>query len=255
MKTIIIGSGNVATVLGKKILKAGHQILQLASKNEIHAANVGKLFNCDYTSSLLTINKEADLYIIAISDTALMELDQYLFLNNKLTVHTAGAVSKDVLKKISSNYGVLYPLQSIKKNMADTTEIPLLVDANSEENRSLIYDFAKSISDKVDVTNDEQRLKLHVAAIIVNNFINHLYTLANEFCEKEKVDFKLLLPLIKETSDRLMYAKPSEMQTGPAVRNDDITISKHLDQLKKYPALTDFYKQFTKSIREFYPSK
>lgn len=254
MKTIIIGSGNVATVLGKKILKAGHQILQVASKSEKHAANLGNLLNCVYTSSLLTINNNADLYIVAISDTALIELDKNLFINNKLIVHTAGSVSRNILKNISKNYGVLYPLQSIKKDMLETTEIPLLVDANSEDNLTLIYDFAKTISDNVDITNDEQRLKLHVAAIIVNNFTNHLYTLAKNFCDKENADFKLLLPLIKETSDRLKYAAPAETQTGPAIRNDDITISKHLEQLKNYPAITDLYKQFTKNIQQFYKS-
>jgi predicted short-subunit dehydrogenase-like oxidoreductase (DUF2520 family) len=252
MKTIIFGSGNVATILGKKIQQAGHQVLQIVSRNDKHAANLSKLLNCAYTTSILSINKSADLYVFAISDTALTELDKNLNLNNKLIVHTAGSVPMDVLKNCSKNYGVLYPLQSIKKDMIETTEIPFLVDGNTGDNLTLIYDFAKTLSENVQIADDNKRLKLHVAAIVVNNFTNHLYTLAQDFCEKEQVDFKLLLPLIKETSERLMYAQPSKMQTGPAIRNDDITITKHLEQLENYPSLINLYKLFTENIKQFY---
>ncbi|MEJ0101166.1 MAG: DUF2520 domain-containing protein [Bacteroidota bacterium] len=46
--------------------------------------------------------------------------------------------------------------------------------------------------------NDE-RVKLHVAAIFVSNFTNYLYILAEEYCRREGIDFKLLQPLIEET--------------------------------------------------------
>jgi len=248
MKIGIIGSGNVATVLGRKILKAGHEIIQIISRNEVHAQLLAKELKCGYASTFNALSCDADLYIVAISDGSLWDLNKHLFLDKKLIVHTAGSVSKNVLQNISKNYGVLYPLQSLRKENEKIAEIPLLVDANTEENLTLIYDFAKTISDNVKNSTDEERLKLHVGAIIVNNFTNHLYALTEDYCKNENVDFKLLLPLIKETSSRLQSFSPSELQTGPAVRNDKLTIEKHLVLLKDYPALKKIYEIMTASI-------
>jgi len=248
MKIGIIGSGNVATVMGRKVSKAGHKIIQVISRNEGHAQLLAKELNCGYASSFDDLNRDGDLYMVAISDSSLLELDKHLSLEKKMIVHTAGSVSKNVLGKISKNYGVLYPLQSLRKENENIPEIPLLVDANTAENLTLIYDFAKTISNDVRHSNDEERLKLHVGAIIVNNFTNHLYALTENYCKKENVDFKLLLPLINETASRLHFFSPTELQTGPAARNDKLTIEKHLALLKDHPALKRIYELMTESI-------
>jgi predicted short-subunit dehydrogenase-like oxidoreductase (DUF2520 family) len=132
--------------------------------------------------------------------------------------------------------------------MEYTNDIPLLIDGNTEETITLIEDFAKTISTNVTKANDEQRLKLHIAAVVVSNFTNHLYKLAEDFCKNEKVDFTLLAPLIKETAERIQHASPADVQTGPAVRNDIFTIEKHLRILSDHPALKYIYIKLTDSI-------
>ena len=42
MKVVLVGSGNVATVLGKVIHNAGHEIVQVLSRNENHAKELAK---------------------------------------------------------------------------------------------------------------------------------------------------------------------------------------------------------------------
>jgi len=100
------------------------------------------------------------------------------------------------------------------------------------------------------VAGSEERLKLHVAAVIVNNFPNHLFSLAEQFCRKEKLDFRQLLPLITETVQRLKTSSPSETQTGPAFRNDGETLQRHLEILKNHPQLLHIYKVMTESIKQ-----
>lgn len=233
MKTGLLGTGNVATVLYKKIQEAGHPV-------------------CMYgRDSFHEIDRTADLYIIAISDNALYDLP--LRLDDKLVVHTAGSVSKEVLQHVSSNYGVLYPLQSLRKESIPSTGIPLLVDANTEANTETLIRFAQSLSSQVMVADDTQRMKLHVAAVVASNFTNHLYTLAETYCKKENLDFRLLYPLILETAQRIQLFSPAQMQTGPAARNDEVTIAKHLSLLQSYPALQQLYRQLTESIQEMSP--
>ena len=250
MKVVIIGTGNVASVLGRKIKQTAHQLVQVAGRNALHAEKLGNLLEAAFTTIPTTIQKQADLYIVAISDDALSTVGDWLQLDKKLVVHTAGSVSKNVLGRVSKNYGVLYPLQSLRAVVNVLPEIPFLVDGNTADDLALIRDFALDLSDKVEVADDEGRLKLHVAAVIVNNFSNHLYALAEEFCNKERLPFQLLLPLIQETADRLSYLSPMEAQTGPALRGDHSTITKQLEILNAHPGLKKIYELMTASIRE-----
>jgi predicted short-subunit dehydrogenase-like oxidoreductase (DUF2520 family) len=248
MKVVIIGSGNVATVLGRLIKKAGHDIVQVFSRDIVHANILAKELQCNSTDSAAQIDKNAGLYLFALSDSALHDLDNTFHFGNKIVVHTAGSVSKDVFKNVSLNYGVIYPLQSLRKEIKTTSKIPLLVDANSDETLESISAFAKTISPIVYETTDEQRYKLHVAAVVVNNFTNHLFALTADYCKEEEVDFSMLFPLINETVDRIRIYSPHDMQTGPAIRNDTVTLDKHFKWLSNYPRLKYIYIKMTESI-------
>ncbi len=250
MQIVIIGSGNVATVLGRLFKGHGHEIVQVMSRNVHHAKLLAEKLNCSYAGYDEKLNESAGLYLLAIADTALQELNKSINLGNKLIVHTAGSVSIEVLKNMSHNYGVLYPLQSLRKEMDYPAPIPFLIDGNTADTITLIEDFAHTVSSNVTKANDEQRLKLHVSAVIVSNFTNHLYALAESFCKNEQVDFNLLAPLIKETAERAANYSPALMQTGPAIRNDIFTIEKHLRLLNDYPQLRNIYIRLSESIME-----
>jgi predicted short-subunit dehydrogenase-like oxidoreductase (DUF2520 family) len=253
MRVVIIGSGNAAHVLGKKIKEADHEIIQVVSRNLSHAEELADALDSE-SGSLDGVTANGEIYLLAISDSALPDFHQKLQLKHGIALHAAGSVSIKVLEKISPNHGVLYPLQSLRAEMQHTPEIPLLVDGNTPETLKLVEDFAETISSKVMRANDEQRLKLHIAAVIANNFINHLYTLTQSFCRKEKVDFSMLEPLIIETSERLMNYSPEKLQTGPAMRNDLDTINRHLEVLAAYPSLQKIYAFFSNNIQQFYSS-
>ena len=108
------------------------------------------------------------------------------------------------------------------------------------------------ISDNISIGDDDQRLKMHLAAIISNNFVNHLYSLAELFCQENKLDFKQLLPIIHETANRIDNYSPSMLQTGPAIRDDSSTIQKHMELLSSQPELQKLYASITDSIQQFY---
>jgi predicted short-subunit dehydrogenase-like oxidoreductase (DUF2520 family) len=248
MRIVIIGSGNVASVLGRLFKKNGHEIIQVVSRNMEHAKILADELNCRFTDNNGNIETDAALYLVAVSDSALYDLNSNIHLGNKLVLHSAGSVSKDVLKDISVNYGVLYPLQSLRKEMQYADDIPFLIDGNTEETKTLAEDFAKTLSANVTKATDEERLKLHVAAVIVSNFTNHLYALAEEFCKNERIDFQLLAPLIKETAGRVETISPTKAQTGPAARNDIFTLDKHIRLLADHPKLKYIYLKLTDSI-------
>ena len=134
--------------------------------------------------------------------------------------------------------------------MNERPEIPVFIDASDEVAKKKLEELARSISqDHVIIAGDNERLRMHIAAVIVSNFVNHLYALAEDFCKNEGLDFKQLLPLIAETATRLMNTSPSETQTGPAIRNDEPTLQQHLAFLEKYPQIKKIYEVMTDSIR------
>jgi predicted short-subunit dehydrogenase-like oxidoreductase (DUF2520 family) len=248
MRIVIIGSGNVATVLGRLFKKNNHQVIQVMSRHTPNAKILADELGCAYTNYDGVTDMSADLYVVAIKDSILFDLNKSFHLGNKLIVHTAGSITKDVLQDISTNYGVLYPLQSLRKEIETVPEIPFFIEGNNEESTVLLEDFAKTLSPVVRRTTDEVRLKLHVAGVVVSNFTNHLYSVTEDFCQKENIDFKILLPLMKETVARIATFSPKEVQTGPAVRNDVFTLDKHLRLLSAHPKLKYLYLKLTDSI-------
>jgi predicted short-subunit dehydrogenase-like oxidoreductase (DUF2520 family) len=254
MKVVIIGSGNVATALGNRIITAGHRILQVAGRNAATVTLLAAEWNCRYATDWKAIDGEADIYIVALADSALPGLGNVVSLPGRLVLHTAGALSVDTLRGVTDHAGVLYPLQSFRSGSGAPPEFPLLVDAAIPEDLPLIMAFASSLARQVVHANDTARLKLHVAAVLVNNFTNHLYTLAADFCHSENVDFSLLLPLIHETAQRIERFPPQDMQTGPALRGDAVTLEKHLRTISNYKNISEVYKLFTILIEEYYRS-
>jgi predicted short-subunit dehydrogenase-like oxidoreductase (DUF2520 family) len=255
MNVVLIGSGNVSTVLGRLIKSAGHTLTEVVSRNKTNAQSLATELNAEAQTNIAAITKNSDIYIIAVSDNAIETIAEEMQLKNKIVVHTSGAVSKNVLQNISEHFGVLYPLQSLRKESEHIPEIPLLIDGNTQETIQMIETFAETISKKIFHANDEQRLKLHLSAVVVSNFTNHLYTLAAEYCKKEGTDFSLLVPLIEEVAERVREYEPKLMQTGPAIRNDTVTIQKHLELLSNHPQLRNVYEEMTKSIERFYQLK
>lgn len=250
MDIVIIGSGNVATVLGKKFKAAGHTILQVVSRNAKAATELAYQWDTESSNYFSVINKNADVYIIAVNDDAIETVIAEIKLPGKVIAHTAASMPKDILKNVSEHYGVFYPLQSLRKEMTKLPEMPLFVEGIDDKTNSVLTKLAQSISpDHVIVSTEGEREKMHVAAVVVNNFTNHLYALTENFCKKEGLNFKELIPLIEETVNRLKTNSPNETQTGPAAREDNETIKKHLGLLENHPQLKKIYETLTESIR------
>jgi len=255
MDVVVIGSGNIAQYFCEKCHIVGHKVLQVVARNPQRGNFLAELCNSSYAQDFNNINRSANIYIISVSDNAISRVVEFLKPTNGLIVHTAGTVSKDILKAFSNNYGVLYPLQSIVPSNHVKSDFPFLIDANSSESLIQLKKFTNTFSNNIVEASDEYRKKIHLAAVIANNFTNHLFTLTKQYCIEQQVSFDLLLPLLEETVQRLKFAEPSNWQTGPAIRNDIATIDKHVEILKDNKSLQNFYTLMTESIQTFYKTK
>jgi predicted short-subunit dehydrogenase-like oxidoreductase (DUF2520 family) len=224
----IIGNGNVATHLVRAFLKV----------DSIHVAQIN--------SRKLENTPKADITILAVADDAIAEISSQI--KNSLVIHTSGSFSMHDLKN-SKNKGVFYMLQTFSKDKEiDFSKVPFCLETENKADYLLLEKLAKLIGVKIYAINSEQRKALHVAAVFVNNFTNHLYKIGNDICEENKVPFEILYPLIDETAQKIKILSPQKAQTGPAVRNDDKTVENHLELLTKEQQ--QVYQMITKSIKD-----
>jgi len=247
-KITFIGSGNVAQHLIQAFLgNPGIIIQQLFVRNASKAILVDADIEVILDWSQLT---PADMFIIAVSDDAIAEVSANFPLKNQFVVHTSGSVS---LEQISNHNrrGVFYPLQTFTKGKEiDFKEIPICIESEFSADLEILQKISKLISDKTFIINSQQRKSLHVAAVFVNNFVNHLYQIGSEICQENQVPFSILEALIAETASKIKTLTPFEAQTGPAKRNDQWTIDSHLKFLKSDKTTQSIYKLLTQSIQE-----
>lgn len=249
MNIVILGSGNIATHLGRAFKMAGQDILQVWSRDIAHASSLADTLAAEAIDNMFDLDRSADLFIIAVKDEAIREIALELKLSDQLLVHTSGSTGLSALEGASSKIGVFYPLQTFSKiKSVDFRQIPIIIEANSPEVLSSIRAIADRLSEKVIELNSEQRKTIHVAAVFACNFTNHLFGLAQELLEEKGLDYELLKPLIEETLSKIEMNDPVSVQTGPAIREDKATIQAHLELLKHNTALSELYTKLSQSI-------
>jgi predicted short-subunit dehydrogenase-like oxidoreductase (DUF2520 family) len=245
-----MGAGNLAWHLGHYCLQAGIQVAQVYNRTPDSGEFLAAALNTSYTCLPDRVKRDADLYILAVSDDAIATLlNTGMFKNGQLVVHTAGSVSMDIFSEKASNYGVLYPLMTFTKGtLVDAGQVPWYIEANSAESLKSIHDFALKLSEKVYAVDSKQRVYLHLAAVIASNFTNHMFALAEKVLKERNLSFELLEPLIQETVAKAFSMSPLQAQTGPAIRNNHEVIQKHLALLEVHPETRKLYKVITESI-------
>lgn len=247
LKVVVIGSGNVAQHLIQVFQKPGEvKLVQVFARHTEQLAGI--IPPAKVTATMNNI-AQADIYIISVSDNAVEEVSSQLPFANRLVVHTSGSMPMEEINQ-KNRRGVFYPLQTFSKDKAvNFSTVPLCLETENEEDYLVLEKLALSISGSVYKINSTQRRSLHVAAVFVSNFVNHMYAIGSDICSQNNISFEILKPLIKETAEKVNLLPPLQAQTGPAKRSDSKTIEKHLEFLND-ASYRDIYNLLTKSIQE-----
>lgn len=249
MRITIIGSGNVATHLGAAFKNAGYKIVQVFSATYQNAALLAYHLQAEAISNLEIISPDTDMFVIAVKDDAIGNIAKQLAKYQKLTVHTSGATDLQVILKYNPSSGVFYPLQTFSKiKEVDFRQVPLCIEGGNEDITKQLIAIAQNISNNVERIGSAQRKILHLAAVFACNFPNGLYAIAQMLLAEHQLDFNLLRPLILETAQKVQDNFPNQVQTGPAIRNDEKTMAAHLNLLDQQPQLQQVYTLLSQSI-------
>jgi predicted short-subunit dehydrogenase-like oxidoreductase (DUF2520 family) len=248
VQMVILGAGNLAQHLYTAFQTTTQvSVVQVYNRSE----KALKYFTDVPTTTSLKDLVVADMYVIAVADDAIASIANKLPFTDRLVVHTSGSASMHVLHK-KNRRGVLYPLQTFTKGTkVDFSTIPFCLETAQKEDFTTLQTVTNALESPSYKISSEQRRALHVSAVFVNNFSNHMYRIAHEVCEANNVPFKILSPLIQETANKINTLTPYMAQTGPAKRGDQKTINDHLEKLEK-KIHKEIYTLLTQSIAKTY---
>jgi predicted short-subunit dehydrogenase-like oxidoreductase (DUF2520 family) len=252
MNIVLIGAGNVATHLGTALQSKGHSIAQVYSRTSAAAQTLADRLQTGYTCRLETLIATADVYFFALADDALPLVLKDFPPVKGLCLHTAGSVPLSVFDGSGlSRTGVFYPLQTFSKSREVSFDhIPVCLEISRSDDRPILEQLARTLSDTVLFLSSEKRKQLHLAAVFASNFANHLWGIAYEILQQHDIDPQILLPLITETAAKLQTLSPPQAQTGPAVRHDDALLRQHLRMLEDQPTPRALYALLSQSIQD-----
>lgn len=245
----IIGSGALARSLFSAIRQESISCSGVYGRNPEDAVFFEDFWKTDYQEVL-----DADILLLAIADQALSEhfelLDQY----SGLLAHCSGATSLQFREKYPS--AVFYPLNSFsKETVTSLRNTPIFIEACTIEGLTLLEKLALKLSDRVHKIDSDQRLALHLAAVISQNFTNHLFAQTQQWCVQNKIDFNWLKPMLTAKFHEALEISASTIQSGPAIRRDQKTLSQHRELLEGHVSLLEIYDTLTASIQLFHEKK
>lgn len=244
-KISIIGLGNVGSHLYQAFVDAGIDVTHVVSRGTEIPSFMEK-------SELITDPHDLpldQLVLVCVPDSAIPTIIDSIP-DSCPIAYTSGSIDLNSLPK-NQTIGVFYPLQTFTKGTkVNLFEVPIFIESTDAEFSARLFDLAWTISRKVNYANSHDRLRLHIAAVFVNNFTNHIAHLSKTFLDEHGLNFEHLKPLLQETAHKLESTSPFDAQTGPARRDDQIVIQRHLDNLEG--TQREIYELLTKSIHKTY---
>lgn len=255
---VVIGSGRVAEALcGVFTENVSVNMVQIVGRNIERCRALAAEYKIEYTTDF-SCPAKADYYIIAVSDNAIGGVSEAIapYIASGIVCHTSGATPIERLSGKITRRGVFYPLQSFSGGKIDWKDVPFFIEAVDKKDAQILMTFAKQFSSEVYEVDSVRREKVHLAAVFVNNFVNHIFTLSDKIIEEQNLPKNLLRRLIYSTFENIIRGEDSySLQTGPARRGDMVTLNRHLALLNNDIFSAEVYKVISNSILNMYKNE
>jgi len=246
----LIGTGKLSRHLAKKLSIFKGKAIFIWGRNSEQAASIASEFGLVHLNNIQEIPGNSAV-LLCVSDHAIEQLSNELKDKSLFLIHFSGTQSINRLTPYTPNAAVIWPNQSFSNSVhIDWKNVPLILEVTNDTAKVWLMEIVNALEGQAVFLDEESRIKLHLAAVVANNFINHLLVLTESWCKQNKLDFELLLPLISQTIANLNHQSPSQLQTGPASRNDWTTIQSHIEMLSHFPQLKEVYTLFSNQLAE-----
>lgn len=248
----LLGSGNVATWIAQRFRdNSRFPITQVYSRSLEHAQTLAESLDAQAINDVRLLNADNQVFILSLADNAYEDVLPQLPFTMPAAFMTSGTVSCRCLANYSDSYGVIYPLQTFTKSqfMRGLT-VPLCLESDyAGDRKELMWELARNLSPDCYEVSESQRARLHLAAVFACNFSNALYNVAYKLLKENDLPFKMLIPLLHQTVQKMKTLTPAEAQTGPAARRDMNVMQKQMESLDD-PRYKEIYRLMSELIMD-----
>lgn len=247
MRIALIGNGNLAWHLSRAMQNAGLHIHAQLSRNNTRSLG-WELFQ-----SWDAMPTDLDVYFLAIPDSAIAEACTHIS-DRATVIHFAGGSDIETISQ--PRRAVCWPCQTLtRETEIDYASIPVLFECSDADTELIIEETLKKAWGSWTKADGKQRLKAHAAAVFSNNFTNHMQHIAHQLLHEAGLPEQLLNPMVKAHMKLLDSHEPSQVQTGPAKRNDVTTLQRHIHALQQHPDWKKLYEAISEDIITTYQPK
>jgi len=249
MNIMVMGTGKVAESLLMRISESSCVNLFVSGRNEERLTYLSKKFHTHITYPQNFLQIPLDLVFLAVNDDVISEKAKFFFDCSAVVCHLSGAAPLNSIPEKLKHRAVFYPLQTFARPQGvNWDEIPVFTQFSSERSKLILEHFSKIIRVNTYPTSDEERIKIHLCAVWINNFTRLIHLKAKMLCQEWKLNFTYFLPLILETHTIISETVEDLPLTGPAARGDFKTLQNHFECLDSNPEDLELYKILSQYI-------
>ncbi len=265
MKIAVIGAGNLGIPLALKLAESGNSVV-LQSRDTTKLAQVIDSFQLAMPTSIQTRElggslAEYQLVLLTVPDTEIAQLAAKispLISSGSIIAHCSGALDSSILRghRSANNelwYCSLHPLNTFPSPYAGWSTL-----AASSHATALICEGDSEAITKIDPVfsaagfncrqiGREAKPLYHAASVMVCNYLAVLMHAGLKTAEAAGLNhaafWQAVQPLLSATLNNIGTEGAVAALSGPLVRGDSETVSRHLSALEQAaPELTQLYK-------------
>ena len=248
MRAGFIGAGKVGFTLGKYLAMHGIEISGYYSRTPASAKEAAEFTQSRYYTSIEEITKDSDTLFLTVPDGTIGEIwddMRNLPIKNKNICHCSGSIPSTVFFDAENRGAYRYSIHPLYAISSKTTSYPDLgkacftiegSDAHLAELKALFSEMGNTV---VAISPDSKAL-YHAAAVMVSNQIVALADMGTALLVKcgfsEAAAAEALSPLLLGNAQSVAEKGAVNALTGPIERGDAQTVSKHLQEIRKFAA-------------------
>ena len=253
MRIAIIGTGKIARTFGTAVAFNGVEVKFVLGRDFIRTKQFADALSATFSTDIADLPQDLDVYLCCVNDDAISEIAgdfPFSLADDQSIIHFSGSIPSTILAPVSTNYGVIWPIQSMHE-VDDWQDATVAVTASNDTAYGIILQLLRQMTANIINASDQQRLRMHLVAVMLNNFVYFIFECTHDFCIKNNIELSNYRKIMQATFQSILEGNVGKL-TGPARRGDLSTIRSHIQILSSDPDLLALYTCITENILKRY---